>query len=99
MKDRRLSKSLCSVIVLKELPATIAIITDDKVTEIFYTSDDLCIFFDTPMQNILQISDNKRTSLQFHHIKVKIHANPAADFVTKNNYYCPLNHKDVSPTS
>ena len=64
MKDRRLSKSLCSVIVLKELPATIAIITADKVTEIFYTSDDLCIFFDTPMQNILPISDNKHSKTQ-----------------------------------
>ena len=47
-----ISENCCTFIVLKykELQTIIAMITEDKVTELFCIADDLCKFFDAMME-------------------------------------------------
>ena len=49
-----ISENCCNFIVLnyKELQATIAMITEDKVTELFCMADDFCKFLDAQMREI-----------------------------------------------
>lgn len=57
-----ISENGCTFIVLKckELQTIIAIITEDKVTELFCMADDFCKFFDAMMKKYTLKSDNKR---------------------------------------
>ena len=47
-----ISENCCNFIVLKykELQTIIAMITEDKVTELFCMADDFCKFFDAMME-------------------------------------------------
>ena len=56
------SKNCCNFIVLKykDLQTIIAMITEDKVTELFCMADDFCKFFDAMMKKYTLKSDNKR---------------------------------------
>ena len=47
-----ISENCCTFIVLKykELQTIIAMITEDKVTELFCIADDFCKFFDAMME-------------------------------------------------
>ena len=49
-----LSENCCKFIVLtyKELQTIIAMITEDKVTELFCMADDFCKFLDAQMREI-----------------------------------------------
>ena len=60
-----ISENCCNLIVLKykELQTTIAMITEDKVTELFCIADDFCKFFDAMMEKYTLKSDKKR---QYH---------------------------------
>ena len=51
-----ISENCCNFIVLKikELQTIIAMITEDKVTEIFFMADDFCKFFDTMIAKYTQ---------------------------------------------
>ena len=57
-----ISKNCCNFIVLKykDLQTIIAMITEDKVTELFCMADDFCKFFDAMMKKYTLKSDNKR---------------------------------------
>ena len=57
-----ISEICCNFIVLeyKELQTKIAIITEDKVTEIFCMADDFCKFFDAMMAKYTLKPVNKR---------------------------------------
>ena len=57
-----ISENCCNFIVLKykELQTIIAIITEDKVTELFCMADDFCKFFDAMMENYTLKSAKKR---------------------------------------
>ena len=57
-----ISENCCNFIVLKikELQTIIAMITEDKVTEIFFMADDFCKFFDTMMSKYTLKSSKKR---------------------------------------
>ena len=57
-----ISENCCNFIVLKykELQTIIAIITEDKVTELFCMADDFCKFFDAMMEKYILKSDKKR---------------------------------------
>ena len=44
----------------KEIQTIIAIITEDKVTELFCMTDDFCKFFDALMKKYTMKSDTKR---------------------------------------
>lgn len=44
----------------KELQTIIAMLTEDKVTELFCMADDFCKFFDAMMEKYTLKSDNKR---------------------------------------
>ncbi|MCL6748073.1 IS982 family transposase [Prevotella sp. TCVGH] len=57
-----ISEIYCNFIVLiyKELQTKIAIITEDKVTEIFCMADDFCNFFDAMMAKYMVKPANKR---------------------------------------
>lgn len=57
-----ISKNCCNFIVFKYkvLQTIIAMITEDKVTELFCMADDFCKFFDAMMQKYTLKSDNKR---------------------------------------
>ena len=57
-----ISENCCNFIVLKykELQTIIAIITEDKVTELFCMADDFCKFFDAMMEKYTLKSDKKR---------------------------------------
>lgn len=57
-----ISENCCNFIVLKykELQTIIAIITEDKVTELFCMADDFCKFFDAIMEKYTLKSDKKR---------------------------------------
>ena len=57
-----ISENCCNFIVLKykELQTTIAMITEDKVTELFCMADDFCKFFDAMMEKYTLKSDKKR---------------------------------------
>ena len=60
-----ISENCCNLIVLKykELQTTIAMITEDKVTELFCIADDFCKFFDAMMEKYTLKADKKR---QYH---------------------------------
>ena len=60
-----ISANCCNFIVLKykELQTIIAMITEDKVTELFCIADDFCKFFDAMMEKYTLKSDKKR---QYH---------------------------------
>lgn len=47
----------------KEIQTIIAIITEDKVTELFCMTDDFCKFFDALMKKYTMKSDTKRQAL------------------------------------
>ena len=57
-----ISENCCNFIVLKykDLQTIIAMITEDKVTELFCMADDFCKFFDAMMKKCTLKSDNKR---------------------------------------
>ena len=57
-----ISENCCNFIVLKykELQTIIAMITEDKVTELFCMADDFCKFFDAMMEKYPLKSDKKR---------------------------------------
>ena len=57
-----ISENSCNFIVLKlkELQTIIAMITEDKVTEIFCMADDFCKFFDTMMSKYALRNSKKR---------------------------------------
>lgn len=57
-----ISKNCYNFIVLKykDLQTIIAMITEDKVTELFCMADDFCKFFDAMMKKYTLKSDNKR---------------------------------------
>ena len=57
-----ISENCCNLIVFnyKVLQTIIAMITDDKVTELFCMSDDFCKFFDAMMEKYTLKSDTKR---------------------------------------
>ena len=57
-----ISENCCNFIVLKykDLQTIIAMITEDKVTELFCMADDFCKFFDAMMKKYTLKSDNKR---------------------------------------
>lgn len=57
-----ISENRCNFIVLKykDLQTIIAMITEDKVTELFCMADDFCKFFDAMMKKYTLKSDNKR---------------------------------------
>ena len=61
-EDLVISENCCNFIVLKhkDLQTIIAMITEDKVTELFCMADDFCKFFDAMMKNYTLKSDNKR---------------------------------------
>ena len=48
------------VLNYKELPITIAMLTEDKIAELFCMADDFCKFFDTMMEKYMLKSDKKR---------------------------------------
>ncbi len=58
-----ISENCCTFIVLnyKELQTIIAMITEDKVTELFCMADDFCKFFDAMMAKYTLKSDKKRS--------------------------------------
>ncbi len=60
-----ISENCCNFIVLKykELQTIIAMITEDKVTELFCIADDFCKFFDAMMEKYTLKADKKR---QYH---------------------------------
>ena len=51
-EDLVISENYCNFIVLKykDLQTIIAMITEDKVTELFCMADDFCKFFDAMMK-------------------------------------------------
>jgi hypothetical protein len=57
-----ISENCCNFIVLKykELQTIIAMITEDKVTELFCMADDFCKFFDAMMRKYTLKSDKRR---------------------------------------
>lgn len=57
-----ISENCCNFIVLnyKVLPTIIAMLTEDKVTELFCIADDFCKFFDAMMEKYTLKSDKKR---------------------------------------
>lgn len=57
-----INENCCNFIVLKykDLQTIIAMITEDKVTELFCMADDFCKFFDAMMKKYTLKSDNKR---------------------------------------
>ena len=57
-----ISENCCNFIVLKykDLQTIIAMITEDKVTELFCMADDFCKFFDAMTKKYTLKSDNKR---------------------------------------
>ena len=57
-----ISENCYNFIVLKykELQTTIAMITEDKVTEFFCIADDFCKFFDAMMEKYTLKADKKR---------------------------------------
>ena len=57
-----ISKKCCNFIVFnyKEIQTTIAMITEDKITELFCMADDFCQFFDAMMEKYTLQSDKKR---------------------------------------
>ena len=57
-----ISENCCTFIVLnyKWLQTIIAIITEDKVTELFCMADDFCKFFDSMMEKFTLKSAKKR---------------------------------------
>ena len=64
-EDLVISENCCNFIVLKykDLQTIIAMITEDKVTELFCMADDFCKFFDAMMKKYTLKSDNKRAYL------------------------------------
>ena len=50
----------------KEIQTIIAIITEDKVTELFCMTDDFCKFFDALMKKYTMKSDTKRHYWKSH---------------------------------
>ena len=63
-----ISENCCNFIVLKykDLQTIIAMITEDKVTELFCMADDFCKFFDAMMKKYTLKSDNKRAYHRRH---------------------------------
>ena len=61
-EDLMINENCCNFIVLKykDLQTIIAMITEDKVTELFCMADDFCKFFDAMMKKYTLKSDNKR---------------------------------------
>lgn len=61
-EDLVISEICCNFIVLKhkDLQTIIAMIIEDKVTELFCMADDFCKFFDAMMKKYTLKSDNKR---------------------------------------
>lgn len=61
-EDLVINENCCNFIVLKykDLQTIIAMITEDKVTELFCMADDFCKFFDAMMKKYTLKSDNKR---------------------------------------
>ena len=57
-----ISENYCNFIVLKykDIQTIIAMITEDKVTELFCMADDFCKFFDAMMKKYTLKSDDKR---------------------------------------
>ena len=57
-----ISENCCNFIVFnyKVLQTIIAMITEDKVTELFCMADDFCTFFDAMMEKYTLKSDTKR---------------------------------------
>ena len=57
-----ISENYCNFIVFnyKVLQTIIAMITEDKVTELFCMADDFCKFFDAMMEKYTLKSDKKR---------------------------------------
>ena len=57
-----INENCCNFIVLKykDLQTIIAMLTEDKVTELFCMADDFCKFFDAMMKKYTLKSDNKR---------------------------------------
>lgn len=65
-EDLVINENCYNFIVLKykDLQTIIAMITEDKVTELFCMADDFCKFFDAMMKKYTLKSDNKRA---YHH--------------------------------
>ena len=64
------------VLIYKQLQTKIAMITEDKVTEIFCMADDFCKFFDAMVAKYtLKPTEKKKVSSRFHDVKGKSHAN------------------------
>ena len=61
-EDLVINENCCNFIVLKykDLQTIIAMITEDKVTELFCMADDFCKFFDAMLKKYTLKSDNKR---------------------------------------
>ena len=70
-----ISGNCCNFIVFKYkvLQTIIAMITDDKVTELFCMADDFCKFFDAMMEKYTLKSDTKRRSPRFDYVKGRNH--------------------------
>ena len=60
-----ISENCCNFIVLKikELQTIIAMITEDKVTEIFFMADDFCKFFDTMIKSSKKRIYNRESTM------------------------------------
>ena len=60
-----ISENCCNFIVLKykELQTIIAMITEDKVTELFCIADDFCKYFDAMLEKYTLKADKKRQYL------------------------------------
>lgn len=58
-----ISENCCTFMVLnyKELQTIIAMVTEDKVTELFCMTDDFCKFFDSMMAKYTLKPDKKRS--------------------------------------
>ena len=73
-----ISENCCNFIVFKykEIQTIIAMITEDKITELFCMADGFCKFSDAMMEKYT-LKSNKKAALPpwFHHVKSWNHAN------------------------
>ena len=71
-----ISENCCNLIVFnyKVLQTIIAMITDDKVTELFCMADDFCKFFDAMMEkSYAEIRHQAALSPRFDYVKGRNH--------------------------
>ena len=75
--DLAISEICCNfkVLIYIELQTKIAMITEDKVTEIFCMADDFCKFFDAmSAKYTLKPTGKRKISSKFHDVKGRSHA-------------------------